>query len=225
MEQRITRDLEALGRESSSGEMVDRLGAAAKLGKIAVSEDSGHRDRLAAVELLARLLERERYGLVRREAARPFELPQVADLCTLSRRISQWWSDAETGWSEKSLVLSDDSEDWNRIHGYHLRKLGFQRLASRTDPLETIELVREAVPDVLITDVEKPVMDGIEMLRRIRQLSERAAAMPVLLVTADLRYSWMADDGLYDEYLLKPVTDVDLLREKVKSLLAGRFST
>lgn len=81
-------------------------------------------------------------------------------------------------------------------------------------------LVRDATPDVLVTDIEMPLLDGLEVAARIK-----AAGLPtrVLIVTTFGRPGYLrrAMDAGVRGYLLKDGPS-DALAEAVRSLVAGR---
>lgn len=75
---------------------------------------------------------------------------------------------------------------------------------------QAISLLSEFKPDLLILDLGLPDLDGLEVLRRIRQNS---TAIPVLVLTArgDLDNKLKALDGGADDYLAKPFEMKELL--------------
>jgi len=73
-------------------------------------------------------------------------------------------------------------------------------------------------PDLIIMDLQMPVMDGLEATRRIKG-DERFRGIPVIAFTASsLKNSNEDINALMDGYLRKPVSKADLLREMVKFL-------
>ncbi len=74
---------------------------------------------------------------------------------------------------------------------------------------EGLEAVRRVDPDLIITDLKMPQMDGIEMLRRLRESGNRT---DVIILTAYDTFSYAQSAlrlGAVD-YLLKPFHDGDL---------------
>ena len=81
------------------------------------------------------------------------------------------------------------------------------------DGLAAIERAAEAPPDLVVTDLQMPRMDGMELLKRVRTQDR---ALPVIVVTSmqDLQSAVAAMRAGAEDYLTKPI-DMDAL------LLAG----
>lgn len=72
-----------------------------------------------------------------------------------------------------------------------------------------LEVVKQLQPDLIITDIKMPRMDGLEMIRRLRESGNR---VQVILLTAysDFTYAQTALKLGAVDYLLKPFHDGDL---------------
>lgn len=83
---------------------------------------------------------------------------------------------------------------------------------------EGIEIAQKHKPDLIITDVRMPVMDGVEMIRRLQEQSSTASYI-ILTAYSDFTYAHNALKLGVADYLLKPFTDQDFEQavEKVKS--------
>lgn len=77
------------------------------------------------------------------------------------------------------------------------------------DGVEGLELIRSVRPDLIVTDIKMPRLDGIEMVRRLREEGCRAH---VILLTAysDFTYAQAAVKLGAVDYLLKPFQDGEL---------------
>ena len=80
------------------------------------------------------------------------------------------------------VVVADDEEDILMLVDATLRSAGFEVLRAR-DGLEALELVRQRAPRLAILDVSMPQLDGLEVLRRLRE-DERTAKLPIVLLSA-----------------------------------------
>src|SRR5436190_10826953 len=84
----------------------------------------------------------------------------------------------ETGQKTKVLMVDDDTK-LCRLVGEYLAPFGFEVTAVHTGPAG-VEAVSSDGPDAVILDVMLPGMDGFEVLRQIRNVSD----VPVLMLTA-----------------------------------------
>jgi class 3 adenylate cyclase/CheY-like chemotaxis protein len=115
------------------------------------------------------------------------------------------------------LIVEDDDAIRNNV--IRLLKLEGYDIVSAINGRHGLERAREARPDVVISDISMPEMDGFELLEAIR--SDRdIAATPVMLLTAlDDRASMRRGmTAGADDYLAKPFTRVELL-ESLQGLL------
>jgi CheY-like chemotaxis protein len=82
-------------------------------------------------------------------------------------------------------------------------------------------LLESFEPDVVVTDLTMPNVDGYELIRRLRNRPGRP--IPVILITA-VPEGRLPSDLAYDGYLGKPV-NYDLLASMVARLLSSRDTT
>ncbi len=80
---------------------------------------------------------------------------------------------------EKILVV-DDEQSMTQYLGIVLRKEGFEVITAGNGR-EALERVKADAPDVVITDIKMPGMDGIQLLQAIKK---HDAAIPVVIMTA-----------------------------------------
>jgi DNA-binding NtrC family response regulator len=108
----------------------------------------------------------------------------------------------------KSVLIIDDDPLIRKTLSGHLSKQGFEvHLAEEGE--EGVQKFREHNPDVVLLDVRLPDIDGIEVLRQIRDLSKKTY---VLMMTAydDMRTTVEAIKLGAFEYLVKPLNYIDL---------------
>ena len=149
---------------------------------------------------------------------------------TLMNAIGQAQTDAEellpeknVGFKGRHILLVEDNELNREIAQEILREYGF-----RVDPAENgavaVEKVRTAAPgsyDLVLMDVQMPVMDGYTATRQIRALDDPALAkIPILAMTAnafdeDRRNA--LESGM-NGFLSKPIVISDLVQELRKIL-------
>jgi chemosensory pili system protein ChpA (sensor histidine kinase/response regulator) len=118
-----------------------------------------------------------------------------------------------------SVMIVDDSPSVRQINSKIVGKAGWQVLLAK-DGLEALETLQSSseLPDVILTDVEMPRMDGYELLATLKR-QESLREIPVVMITsrAGEKHRRKAFDLGVSEYLTKPYEDYILL-EKIKTL-------
>lgn len=80
------------------------------------------------------------------------------------------------------VLVCDDEPHITCTISLRLRKAGFE-VETAEHGQAALELIERSPPDLLISDCQMPVMDGLELCRRIRD-DYRFAHMPIVLLTA-----------------------------------------
>ena len=111
-----------------------------------------------------------------------------------------------TSLKDYRVLYVEDEENLRNMVGTILRRrMGEVILAG--DGKEGILCFKRSRPDLVITDMEMPVMNGLEMVRRIRQFN---TSTPILLLTA---YREEAENARgVDQVLHKPIDKNELIR-------------
>lgn len=94
------------------------------------------------------------------------------------------------------------------------------RLASNGE--QALELAREAKPDLVITDLNMPVMDGLKLCSRLKQ-NVSTSDIPVIVISSstDAKDQAAAFRAGADDYISKPFS-LSLLNAKVRNMLRTR---
>lgn len=119
------------------------------------------------------------------------------------------------------IIAVDDVEDILDIIEYNLTKEGMA-VQVFSDASEALAEIFRNPPDVVISDRMMPVMDGIELCRRLKS-SCFTRNIPVLMLTCKgtLKDRAEAMDAGAHDYVVKPVRMEELIR-RVKLLLPHR---
>ncbi len=106
------------------------------------------------------------------------------------------------------VVVADDEPQMVKFLAETLKRLGHKVVGKAAGGQQLIESVLELKPDLLITDIKMPEMDGIEAVRQICQTHP----IPVVLVSAyhDSDLIQRAMSGHVMAYLVKPIKQADL---------------
>ena len=94
-------------------------------------------------------------------------------------------------------------------------KRNIKTLFTASNGKEGLELYKEKLPDVVITDIRMPVMNGIELAREIKKINPKT---PIIITTAfnDQEYFLNSIDVGIDAYILKPVNPTKLINALTK---------
>jgi two-component system cell cycle response regulator DivK len=127
--------------------------------------------------------------------------------------------DATDSPSSRLILIVEDDRETRQMYCAALARGGF-RIEQAHNGFQAFEKALESAPDLIVTDIAVPGMDGIELCRRIRA-DGRTRAIPLLAITGygDRQYLDRARLAGADRVLSKPC-DVELLIREAISLLA-----
>lgn len=108
-----------------------------------------------------------------------------------------------------AVALVDDEENIRETVGFALRREGY-RVDVYGDGLAAWERLRDELTDVVVLDISMPRMDGLELCRRLRKLSE---TLPIIFLTSrDEEFDRVLGLELgADDYLCKPFSMRELM--------------
>ena len=122
--------------------------------------------------------------------------------------------------SNTTVVVVEDHDDSRTFMSLFLVRMGANVILAK-DGVEGLEAVKNRSPDLVLTDIAMPGMDGLQLLREIRVLgSDAGGNVPVVALTAlDTRIECerMLNMG-FQACLQKPIT-AERLVETMLSLL------
>src|SRR5262245_23579969 len=125
-----------------------------------------------------------------------------------TRRFWQWCMSAEpqpvrpTG---ATLLLVDNDPNNREMLSRRLVRDGYPVVCARSGP-DALEMVRQHRIDAVLLDAAMPNMNGVDMLRRLRE-SRSVVDLPVIMVTANDRSADLIDalDAGANDYVTKPI--------------------
>lgn len=122
--------------------------------------------------------------------------------------------------SEKTLLVVEDNHSIRRF----IRNIFEQEyhILEAADGHEALEIVDEELPDLIISDLMMPGMDGLTLCQQIRS-AERTSHLPLIILTARTSTVYEVDgfDSGADAYVTKPFRPA-VLKAKVKALIDSR---
>ena len=117
------------------------------------------------------------------------------------------------------VIVADDEPEMREWFADTLEALGHQMLAACADGRELVAAATSQEPDLIITDIKMPGIDGLEAARQI----SRTTPVPIILVSAHHEPDLLdraCDDSVL-AYLVKPIKQADL--ETAIALARRRF--
>ncbi len=104
------------------------------------------------------------------------------------------------------ILIADDNPDNQRLLSVRLQSEGYEFLLA-SDGIETLNKIREELPDLVLLDINMPHKDGFEVLLDMRN-DTKISHIPVIVVTAARISAKDVREGLTlgaDDYVTKPV--------------------
>lgn len=118
---------------------------------------------------------------------------------------------------KKTVLIIDDDLALQTVLEIALRDAGYQVILAG-DGQEGIEKLTRLNPDLVISDIMMPQMDGVETFQRIKeQLQDNG--IPIFIMTALNRKPWFADLEAEGAVIIQKPFDIDQLLRLVKDML------
>lgn len=119
---------------------------------------------------------------------------------------------------EKTVLVVEDNEDFSHFLSQELSRI-YNKVLTAKDGIEGAMKAEAENPDIIVSDVMMPRMNGTDMCRRIKENIE-TSHIPIILLTA-----WSTDEGRAtgykagaDAYIAKPF-DMEVLLARISNLL------
>ena len=121
------------------------------------------------------------------------------------------------------ILIVDDDATTRKLLGLYLKAKGYE-VAYAENGLEGIEKLGAECPNLIISDLNMPYMDGIEFVKTVRA-DPQQKEIPILMVTteADPEERERAISVGVNGYLVKPVT-ADVVTQHIRHILKNMFS-
>jgi chemosensory pili system protein ChpA (sensor histidine kinase/response regulator) len=118
---------------------------------------------------------------------------------------------ADDAVDQPRVLIVDDSLSVRNSLSQLMTDGGYQVVVAR-DGLEAIDMLDKERPDIILTDLEMPRMNGLELVSYIRN-SERWSPMPIVMITSRTlaKHRKQAEAAGVNRYITKPFTEDDVL--------------
>ena len=117
-----------------------------------------------------------------------------------------------------TILIIDDNQDLNSMITDHLRGLKY-KVFQAYNGKEGLDIVQKEVIDLIVADIEMPIMDGLEFLKEIK-IIPHLSFIPIIMFTniGSEEYQVKTLKFGVDNYIPKPVSIV-LLQARIEALL------
>ncbi|HJQ25776.1 MAG TPA: response regulator [Blastocatellia bacterium] len=118
---------------------------------------------------------------------------------------------------ERKILVVEDHPDSRDLLAIYLRMQGYT-VYTAEDGREGLKLLQLDCPDLMITDISMPHLDGAELIKRVRQMPE-CRELPIIVMTAYGNEEEAAARCLgADQAIAKPL-DYEVLLHQISELL------
>jgi two-component system chemotaxis response regulator CheY len=124
--------------------------------------------------------------------------------------------------SSYRFLVVDDSAAMRQLITFALRRLGMVEIVEATDGVDALKKLPAGRFDLVITDINMPVMDGLKLVKLIKT-NPTYKELPVIIITTEGALE-DRERGLAlgaNAYIAKPIQTANLL-DKVKEIIAPR---
>ncbi|MCD8175259.1 MAG: response regulator transcription factor [Phascolarctobacterium sp.] len=117
--------------------------------------------------------------------------------------------------AKQKIIIADDEEQIREILRIYFEKEGFEVIEAE-DGAAAILKVQSEKPDIMLLDIMMPVLDGVEVCKQVRKISD----LPIIMVTAkdedDDRIAGLEIGA--DDYITKPFNSCEVVA-RMKAVL------
>jgi len=118
------------------------------------------------------------------------------------------------------ILVVDDSAIVRQMHAFMLRSAGFE-VAEAENGAEALEAALSERFDLILTDINMPIMDGYELTRRLRQMPEYTSTPIVIVSTeSEAQDKTLGFEAGANLYIVKPAQR-DQLVSNINLILAA----
>ena len=143
------------------------------------------------------------------------DIPGLAVIDSASR-IPRAAEEAITADMPDRVLVVDDMSVNRKVLGIHLANLKVKDIRYAENGVQALEAMKDWVPDLVLSDMWMPQMDGAQLAAAMRR-DRRLAGVSIVAITADVDVGSTYDMSLFERVIAKPVTTA-----KLRTLLGSR---
>jgi two-component system chemotaxis response regulator CheY len=123
------------------------------------------------------------------------------------------------------VLVVDDFPTMRRIVKNLLKQIGFENIDEAEDGVQALNKLKGGNYGLVVSDWNMPNMQGIDLLRKVRQDDEPLKNIPFLMVTAEAEKEKVIEaiKAGVDNYIVKPFT-AEVLKEKLEKIADKKAS-
>lgn len=114
------------------------------------------------------------------------------------------------------VLIVDDSESFRRLNAEFIKMDGHEVITARSGR-ETVGLVRQERPDILLLDIMMPGIDGYQICKQIKSDAEIQDTVVIMLTALPASARFKSFQAGADEHITKPIQSRQL-RDMVRRL-------
>jgi len=122
----------------------------------------------------------------------------------------------------KILYVEDD--DIARENGVEYLENYFENIYEASDALTALKLYEKHQPDIIITDIQMPKLNGLEFVQRIRKTDSKTQVI-VISAFSDKDYLLKAIELKLVKYLIKPIKEKELKQALISCMESMKSDT
>ena len=116
------------------------------------------------------------------------------------------------------ILLVDDSRTIRNIQKNVLKQLGHTDVVEAEDGIQALAQLQKGSPDLMLVDWNMPNMDGITLIRKVRETNK---TLPIIMCTTEAEKTRVLEaiKAGVNNYVVKPFT-VESLGEKINQTMS-----
>lgn len=117
----------------------------------------------------------------------------------------------------KTILIIDDDMNLQSVLKHTLQNEGYQ-VETAYDGIEGLDKLVSTQPDLVISDIMMPNMDGVELFRQIKERLQHRGT-PIFIITALSRKPWFADLEAEGAVVIQKPFKIELLIDLIEANL------